>query len=90
MKALVEIVLGGGLAYGAVADRAALSPLGGFLRRGQDEGVFRAFDPVVMAAVVQRALDGLPLLLESVPGLDCEHYAQELVTLVDIGTRSRS
>jgi len=41
----------------------------------------------VVATAVQRAVEGLPFLLESVPDLDCAAYGRELVTLFDLGTR---
>lgn len=91
MKALLQILMGGGLNYDAATDRRAVSPVEQILRQGQQDGVFRDFDPMVMATVVQRAVDGLPFLLESVPDLDCQRYASELVTLFELGTsRDRS
>jgi AcrR family transcriptional regulator len=89
MKALLEIFLGGGLHYDAAVDRSVVSPVEAILRQGQDDGVFRDFDPAVMATVVQRAIEGLPFLLESVPDLDCGLYARELVTLFELGTLRR-
>lgn len=86
MKALVEILLGGGLDYDADTDRRVVSPVEQVLRDGQAAGEFRDFDPVVMATVVQRAVDGLPFLLDSIPDLDCAHYARELVALFELGT----
>jgi AcrR family transcriptional regulator len=87
MKALMEILLGGGLHYDADRDIAVISPLEAILRSGQDSGEFRDFDARVMAVAIQRAVDGLPFLLESVPDLDCAAYAHELVTLFQLGTR---
>jgi AcrR family transcriptional regulator len=87
MKALMEILLGGGLHYDADRDIAVISPLEAILRSGQDGGEFRDFDARVMAVAIQRAVDGLPFLLESVPDLDCAAYAHELVTLFQLGTR---
>ena len=87
MKALMEILLGGALHYDAERDQAVVSPLEAILRSGQAVGEFRDFDARVMAVAVQRAIDGLPFLLESVPDLDCAAYARELVTLFHLGTR---
>ncbi|GAB3566160.1 TetR/AcrR family transcriptional regulator [Spelaeicoccus albus] len=86
MKALMAILLGGGLNYDADTDRKVISPVEQILRDGQAAGEFGEFDPVIMAAVVQRAVDGLPFLLDSEPDLDCAHYARELVALFDAGT----
>ncbi len=86
MKALLEIFLGGGFHYDATTDLTIISPLENILRQGQTDGLFRDFDPTIMATVVQRAVDGLPFLLESVPDLDCQRYSRELVTLFELGT----
>ena len=40
-----------------------------------------------MAAVIQRAIDGVPFLLETHPGLDLGAYAAELVTTFELATR---
>lgn len=87
MKALLEIVLNGGLHYDAGTDQAVVGPLEAILRRGQADGEFRDFDPRVMATAVQRAVEGLPFLLAASPDLDCAAYARELVTLFELGTR---
>lgn len=87
MKALMEIFLNGGLGYDAQADRAVVSPVEEILRRGQQAGEFREFDPKVIATLIQRAVDGLPFLLEAEPGLDIAGYADEVVTLFELGTR---
>lgn len=86
MKALTAILLGGGMDYDADTDRAVVSPVEQILRDGQAAGEFTDFDPIVMATVVQRAVDGLPFLLESMPDLDCAHYARELIALFEAGT----
>ncbi len=87
MKALLEVFLGGGLHYDASTDQDVISHVETILRQGQAGGEFRAFDPRVMATAVQRAVEGLPFLLESVPDLDCASYGRELVTLFELGTR---
>lgn len=66
---------------------AVMSHVQDILRRGQDSGEFRVFDPLVMATMIQRPLEALPLLLESRPELDLDAYAAELVTAVDLATR---
>jgi hypothetical protein len=66
---------------------AELAPVEAILRGGQQAGKFRAFDPRVMAAVLQRAIDGLPFLLETRPDLDLDGYAAELVTMFALATR---
>lgn len=90
MKALLEILLGGGLRYDPATDQAVVGHVEVILRQGQRTGEFRGFDPRVVAVAVQRAVEGLPFLLEAVPDLDCAAYARELVTLFELGTRRSS
>jgi hypothetical protein len=68
-------------------ERDVLGHLLRILAAGQEAGEFRSFDTYVMAATVQRSLDGLPFLLRTEPELDLAHYAEELVTLFDLATR---
>jgi hypothetical protein len=90
MKALLEIFRSGGLPYDTGTERAALSPLEEILRAGQRSGEFRAFDPTVMATMIQRAVDGLPFLLAAQPDLDVPAYAAEVVTTFELATRAQS
>ena len=90
MKALLELLLNGAMAYGPSEDAAVVSHVEQILRLGQQRGEFRAFDPRIVAATVQRAVDGLPFLLDAMPDLDPTAYAQELVTLFELGTRRRA
>lgn len=87
MKALLEIFLGGALHYDVAAEQTIVGHVETILRQGQADGEFREFDPRVVATAVQRAVEGLPFLLESVPDLDCSAYGRELVTLFERGTR---
>ena len=96
MEALMSFFLGhsaeeGGKTTGSGEDdefagRRAFAPLQQILESGQRSGGFRTFDPFVMAATVQRSLDGLPFLLRSEPGLDLDAYAEELVVIFDRAT----
>jgi hypothetical protein len=88
MKALLAIFLGGGFPYDANAEQAVVSPVTAILRWGQDSGEFRAFDPKVMATLVQRAVDGLPFLLAADPGVDPVAYGAEVATTFDLATRA--
>lgn len=88
MKALVEIFLAGGFAYGAEEERITVSPLERILRRGQREGTFRRFDVTVMATLIQRAIDGLPFLLGANPNLDVTRYGAEVATVFELATRT--
>jgi AcrR family transcriptional regulator len=87
MKAVLEIFLSGGISYTTDTELVALSPVEGILRDGQAAGEFRQFDPRIMAAVIQRAIDGLPFLLETHPDIDLGRYADELVTTFTLATR---
>ena len=90
MKALADIFINGGFRYDAAAETTATSPLEEILRSGQAAGVFRGFDPVVMATLVQRSIDGLPFLLDMRPDLDVAAYGREVVTVFDLATRAES
>ena len=86
MSALLQILLSG--AWSAeVGHEPAEAPLEALLRDGQASGEFRDFDPVVVAAAVQRAVEALPFRLAAEPDLDCAAWARELVELFDRGTR---
>ncbi len=89
MKALSDIFLAGGLQYDSDSEQAAMSPLEDIFRAGQAAGEFRAFDPLVMATLVQRAVDGLPFLLSVRPGVDVDAYQREVVTAFDLATRAQ-
>jgi AcrR family transcriptional regulator len=87
MKALLELLLSGAMDYSPSDDAAVVSHVEQILRHGQQRGEFRDFDPGIIAATVQRSVDGLPFLLEPTPDLDPAAYARELVTLFELGTR---
>jgi len=89
MKALTDIFMNGGFSYDASDEQGAVSPLEQIMHSGQAAGEFRDFDPVVMATLVQRAVDGLPFLLDVRPDLDISAYAREVVTVFDLATRAR-
>ena len=86
MKALLEVFLNGAFRYEADTELVVLSPVEEILRAGQQAGQFRAFDTRVMAAVIQRGIDGLPFLLETHPDLDLGAYADELATTSALAT----
>lgn len=88
MRALTEIFIAGGFEYGGEHETAALSPLEQILRRGQRAGEFRLFDAKVMAALIQRAIDGLPFMLANDPELDVPAYGAEVATVFELATRN--
>jgi hypothetical protein len=73
--------------YDGGTDRAVVGHVEAILRRGQSAGEFRDFDPLVMAAAVQRTVEGLPFLLGSAPHLDCPAFAREVATTFELATR---
>ncbi|WP_431902583.1 TetR/AcrR family transcriptional regulator [Nonomuraea sp. bgisy101] len=86
MRAATEIFLnfrpeGGTAAREAATDLSALAHIERLLSWGQDTGAFRPFSTRVMAMAIQRALDGLPFLLEADPDADLAEYAEELAEL---------
>jgi AcrR family transcriptional regulator len=87
MKAVLEIFMNGGIRYTPDTELVVLSPVEEILRAGQSAGEFRQFDMRIMAAVIQRAIDGLPFLLETHPDIDLGQYADELVTTFTLATR---
>jgi AcrR family transcriptional regulator len=91
MKALLGIFLAGALPYEPTGtELVTLAPVERILRDGQRAGEFRAFDTRVLAASIQRSLDGIPMLLESHPDLDLAVCAGELATVYDLATRATS
>jgi AcrR family transcriptional regulator len=89
MKALLGIFLAGALPYEPTGtELVTLAPVERILRDGQRAGEFRAFDTRVLAASIQRSLDGIPMLLESHPDLDLAVCADELATVYDLATRA--
>lgn len=93
MRAATEIFLnfrpeGGSPAQDAATGLSALSHLERLLTWGQESGEFGRFNTRVMAMTVQRALDGLPLLLTADPDADLAEYADELAALFARATRA--
>jgi AcrR family transcriptional regulator len=90
MKALLQVFLNGGFPYDGETDQVVVGHVETILVQGQRDGEFRAFDPRAVATAVQRAVEGLPFLLEVDPDLDCAAFAGELVTLFELGTRAET
>ena len=93
MQALSSIFLehrfeDGKSSYDSSDERDVLGHIEAILRGGQQSGEFRAFDTFVMAAAIQRSVDGLPFLLQTKPDLDLALVADELATLFDHATRA--
>jgi hypothetical protein len=65
-------------------DRAIVGHVEAILHRGQSAGEFRDFDPLVMAAAVQRTVESLPFLLESARELDCRALGRDVATTFEL------
>ncbi|GGG25296.1 TetR family transcriptional regulator [Rhodococcoides trifolii] len=92
MQALMSIFLehypaGGSSTYGPDEETAVMSPIQQVLVDGQKAGEFTDFDAEIMAATIQRSLDGVAFLLRTHPDLDLDHYADELVSTFRRATR---
>ncbi|MBT2233154.1 MULTISPECIES: TetR/AcrR family transcriptional regulator [unclassified Nonomuraea] len=95
MRAATEVFLNyrpekGTTAQEAAIDPASLQHIERLLSWGQESGEFRRFNTRVVAMAIQRALDGLPFLLEGDPTADLDVYTEELVELFRLATRARS
>ncbi|MET7326874.1 TetR family transcriptional regulator [Nonomuraea sp. NPDC005650] len=75
MRAATEIF------HNSATGPPAPSPVERLLAWGQESGEFGTFHVRVTAMAVQRALDGLPSLLETDPDADLAEYADELAGL---------
>ncbi|WP_166427543.1 TetR/AcrR family transcriptional regulator [Nonomuraea mesophila] len=92
MRAATEIFLnfrpeGGSTAQDAATDLSVLGHVERILVMGQVSGEFATFNTRVMAMAIQRALDGLPFLLEAEPDADLTEYADELAGMFARATR---
>jgi len=87
LRTLADIVLNGGVPYDADSERTSVAGISDILRWGQETGVFRDFDILVMATTIQRSLDGIPLAQATNPDLDLDAYARELVEIFTLATR---
>jgi AcrR family transcriptional regulator len=90
IAAVVEIVSGGGLAAlgvdPAAAEDDALGPVVDLFRRGQADGEFRDFDPVLMARALRGVIDSMAPRASDT-GVDLEAAAREIATMFDLATR---
>lgn len=85
VRALQQILLNGGLGSYERHHVEGLRRLSRLFADGQREGVFRAFDPQVMAASLRASIDSTAPLLSA--GLDPDVCASELVGLYDRAVR---
>lgn len=89
LQAMMSIVLHGGYEYDDDSERESTAGIADILRWGQAEGSFRDFDVRVMAATIQRSLDGIPLAQAANPDLDLDTWARELVDIFTLATQKR-
>ncbi len=89
MIALIEVVShhpSGGDRFRGEIQEPSIRALQALLEKGQQEGDFRTFDPLVMAVTIRRAIDTVPVLYAADPDLDLRNYSSELVALFDRAT----
>jgi TetR/AcrR family transcriptional regulator, fatty acid metabolism regulator protein len=78
----------GSLRYVDAADETSVRGVAWILDKGQQDGLFRAFDTRVMALTIRAAIDTAASQLEANHDLDPAPYAHELVALFDRATRA--
>lgn len=59
------------------------------LKQGQDEGVFGAFAPEVVAMSIAQAVDGVAAAYAADPSIDLDHYGREIADLFERATAAR-
>lgn len=64
-----------------------VAQLAALLRRGQQQGEFRSFEPTIMAVSILALRNSMIEQSAADPTLDLTAYARELTTLVDLATR---
>lgn len=92
VSAVMEVVRNhrdaeGGLVFDAARESKTLEPLVQIFQEGQAAGVFREFDPRVMAIAVRRVIDGFSRELLADPELDVAGFTAEVVALFEQATR---
>lgn len=90
IRALVDIAVNARTPDGApltVQDGPALELLERHFRDGQAEGVFRDFDPRVMAVSLRASIDAAAGVLAREPGADLKAYGTELVGIFERATQ---
>ncbi|MGW4409725.1 TetR/AcrR family transcriptional regulator [Nonomuraea sp. NPDC004702] len=88
VRALQQILLNSGQGVWERHHTESLDRLAGLFTDGQRAGVFRTFDPRVMAAALRASIDSVVPLLDA--GLDPGLCADELVELFDRSTSEKS
>ncbi|WP_270074153.1 TetR/AcrR family transcriptional regulator [Streptomonospora mangrovi] len=74
--------------YGAAGSEPIYQGIEALFRDGQREGLFRAFDPRMMAVNLQAAIDGMFGYWAAYPDHDLERHAEELAEAMDRATRA--
>ena len=83
MAALTALLSAGALSVSAEQGSAGVEALTMIIDAGRRAGQFRDVDSAVAATVVQRAVEGVPLLLRDRPDADLIGHAQQLVGFFD-------
>ncbi len=67
-----------------------LADLTGIFTSGQTKGIFRTFDPDVMALTLRLALNGVVTCIYGQPNYDVQKHADELVALFELALLGRT
>ncbi|MBV2365631.1 TetR/AcrR family transcriptional regulator [Streptomonospora nanhaiensis] len=74
--------------YGVAGSEPVYEAIESLFRNGQEAGLFRPFDPRVMAVTVQAGIDGMFGYWAAYPDHDLERHAEELAEAMDRATRA--
>ena len=83
MGALTALLFAGALRISPEQGSTGVEVLRMIIDAGRRAGQFRDVDPAVAATIVQRAVEGVPLLLRDRPDADLIGHARELVGFFD-------
>jgi TetR/AcrR family transcriptional regulator, fatty acid metabolism regulator protein len=92
IRAAAEVVVNlrradGSLAFAPDTSDPVTEHLQALLQAGQDQGVFRKFDPAALALIIRSAIDAASGRLAANPAFDIAAYQAELITGIDLATR---
>jgi AcrR family transcriptional regulator len=83
MGALTALLFAGALRISPEQSSTGVKVLSMIIDAGRRAGQFRDVDSAVAATIVQRAVEGVPLLLRDCPNADLIRHARELVEFFD-------
>jgi AcrR family transcriptional regulator len=90
MAALTALFFAGALRISPEQGSTGVEVLTMIIGAGRQAGQFRDVDAAVAATIVQRAVEGVPLLLRDYPDADLTRHARELMEFFDAALLRRS